>query len=107
MPFGLSNSPLTYMRLMNKVLQGSIGNTASIFLDDISIVSKTEENHIRKLDQVFSRLSGAGLTVKLEKCSSFFFTLSTAKDNTREREKKTAGAAALTKLDRTSNRRSI
>ena len=69
MPFGLCNSPLTYMKLMNTVLQGLIGSTASVFLDDILIVSKTEEEHFKKLDLVFSRLKGAGLKVKLEKCS--------------------------------------
>ena len=68
MPFGLSNSPLTYVRLMNTVLHGLIGNTASVFLDDILIVSETEEEHFHKLNQVFSRLAAAGLKVKLEKC---------------------------------------
>ncbi len=67
MPFGLSNSPLTYMRLMNNILQGLIGKTASVFLDDILIVSQTEE-HFHKLNQVFTRLVSAGLKVKLEKC---------------------------------------
>ncbi len=68
MPFGLTNSPLTYMRLMNTVLHGLIGNTASVFLDDILIVSPTEEEHFKRLDLVFSRLASAGLKVKLEKC---------------------------------------
>ncbi len=68
MPFGLSNSPLTYMRLMNNVLKGLIGNTASVFLDDILIVSQTEEEHFHKLNKVFARLVSAGLKVKLEKC---------------------------------------
>lgn len=68
MPFGLSNSPLTYMRLMNTALHGLIGNTASVFLDDILIVSQTEEEHFKKLDLVFSRLNSAGLKVRLEKC---------------------------------------
>lgn len=69
MPMGLSNSPLTYVKLMNTVLKGLIGTTASVFLDDILISSKTEEEHFRKLDLVFSRLKGAGLKVKLEKCN--------------------------------------
>ncbi len=68
MPFGLSNSPLSYMRLMNIALHGLIGNTANVFLDDILIVSETAE-HFKKPDLVFSRLVGAGLKVKLEKCS--------------------------------------
>ena len=68
MSFGLSNSPLTYMRLMNTALHGLIGNTASVFLDDILIVSQTEEEHLKK-DLVFSRIKSEGLKVKLEKMS--------------------------------------
>ncbi len=59
-PFGLSNSPLTYMQLMNNILHGLIGNTASIFLDDIFIVSETEAEHFHNLNQVVSRLVVAG-----------------------------------------------
>ncbi len=66
MSFGLSNNPLTYMRLMN-ILHGLIGNTASVFLDDILMVSETEAEHFHKLKQVFSRLVAAGLKIKLEK----------------------------------------
>ncbi len=68
MPFGLSNSPLTYIRLMDMALHGLTGNIASIFLDDILIVSPMEEDNFKKLDLVFSRLTSAGLKVKLEKC---------------------------------------
>ena len=68
MPFGLCNSPLTYMRLMNQVLTGLLGNTANVFLDDVLIASTTAEEHFVKLDLVLSRLKAAGLKVKLEKC---------------------------------------
>ncbi len=53
-PFGLSNSLLTSIKLMNNVLQGLIGMTASVFLDDILIVSQTEETRISRIniDQV-------------------------------------------------------
>ncbi|RUM30762.1 MAG: hypothetical protein DSY42_03940 [Aquifex sp.] len=61
MPFGLRNSPLTYMKLMNTVLHGLMGNTASVLLDDVLIVSQTEEEHFKKLDLVFFRLTSAGL----------------------------------------------
>ncbi len=67
MPFVLFNSPLTYIRLMNNILQELIGKTASVFLDDTLIVSQTKE-HFHKLSQVFTRLVSAGLKVKLEKC---------------------------------------
>ncbi len=56
------------MRLMNTVLHGLLGNTANVFLDDILVVSATEEEYFRKLDLIFSRLVSAGLKVKLEKC---------------------------------------
>ncbi len=69
MPFGLSKSPLSYVTLMNTALHGLIGNTANVFLDDMLIVSETAEEHFKKLDLVFSRLVGAGLKVRLEKCS--------------------------------------
>ena len=69
MPSGLCNSTLTYMRLMNQVLTGLLGNTANVFLDDILIASKTAEEHFVKLDPVLSRLRSAGLKVRIEKCN--------------------------------------
>ncbi len=53
---------------MNNILHGLIGNTASVFLDDILVVSETEAARFHKLNQVFSRLVAAGLKIKLEKC---------------------------------------
>ncbi len=45
-----------------------IGKTASVFLDDILIVSQTDDELFHQLNQVFTRLVSAGLRVKLEKC---------------------------------------
>ena len=55
------------MKLMNTILHGLIGKTASVFLDDILVVSETTEEHLRKLNLVFSRLKSTRLKVKLEK----------------------------------------
>lgn len=72
MPFGLRNAPGTFQRLMNYVLRDLIGKFVAVYLDDIIIYSKTYEQHIDHLNQVFEALRTAGLKIKLKKC---FFCL--------------------------------
>ena len=66
MPFGLSNAPLIFVRLMHQIL----GNMENVFvyLDDIIIFSRNIEEHFQILEEVLSRLEGAGLKIKLHKC---------------------------------------
>lgn len=66
MPFGMSNSPATFNRLMRKVLKGL--QYTVCFLDDILIHTESFEEHLLELKRVFERLRQAHLTAKPSKC---------------------------------------
>ncbi|OMO74467.1 reverse transcriptase [Corchorus capsularis] len=69
MPFGLTNAPATFCTLMNKVLQPFLDRFVVIYLDDIVVYSRTLEEHVEHLRQVFEVLRAHELYVKKEKCS--------------------------------------
>jgi hypothetical protein len=71
LPMGLKNSPSIFQRLMQIVLSGCLGHHAFIYIDDILVFSKNPEEHLKHLEDVFSRLSSAGLKIKASKCQLF------------------------------------
>ena len=66
MPFGLTNVPATFQRLMEGLFAG--WDFVFIYLDDILKASKSFPEHITHITQVFKRLQEAGLKVKPSKC---------------------------------------
>ena len=65
-PFGLSQAPAYFQLLIDKVLMGC-SSFAMGYLDDIIIFSKTEEEHLQHLEEIFVRLHKFGLKMKREK----------------------------------------
>ena len=68
-PFGLEKAPAYFQELMNKVPK-DLPFTIT-YPDYISIYSKTIEEHLDRLQQVFHKLCNAELSIKLSKC--YFF----------------------------------
>ena len=69
MPFGLTNAPAVFQALVNDVLRDMLNRFVFVYLDDILIFSKSEEEHIQHVRQVLHRLLENQLYVKAEKCA--------------------------------------
>ena len=68
MPYGLCDAPATFQRLMQNYL-GELNLTyALIYLDDVIVFSRTEEDHLIHLRAVFEHFREHGLKLKPSKC---------------------------------------
>ena len=71
MPFGLTNSPATFQRLMDRVL-GDLYNRGCIsFLDDCLAYSIQWQTHLSILEECMTRLQKANLKLRGKKCELF------------------------------------
>ncbi|WVZ89047.1 hypothetical protein U9M48_035506 [Paspalum notatum var. saurae] len=68
MSFGLTNAPAYFMNLMNKVFMEYLDKFVVVFIDDILIYSKAEEEHEEHLRLVLQKLREHKLYAKLSKC---------------------------------------
>ena len=70
-PIGLTNSPATFQAYINQALRGLVDDFCIVYLDDILVFSRTEEEHAEHLQRICERLREAELYTKPSKCKFF------------------------------------
>lgn len=68
MPFGLSNVPSTFMRVMNQSLRALIGKCVLVYFDDILVHSRSKAEHLEHLRAVFFILRSEKFYAAPQKC---------------------------------------
>ena len=68
-PFGLTQAPAYFQELMTGILKDF--NLTIAYIDNIIIFSRTAEEHLTHIKQVFEKLRTAHLSIKLSKCHFF------------------------------------
>ena len=69
MPFGLCNAPGTFQRTMNEIFADIINRWMMVYVDDVIIFTKTFQEHLDTIREVFNKLKKRGLFIKPSKCS--------------------------------------
>jgi hypothetical protein len=67
--FGLTNAPAHFMYLMNYVFLPELDKFIVVFIDDILVYSKNEEEHEQHLHIILQRLHDHQLYAKFSKCT--------------------------------------
>ena len=68
MPFGVTNAPGVFMEYMNRIFHPYLDKFVVVFIDDILVYSKSEEEHAEHLRVVLGVLREKKLFAKLSKC---------------------------------------
>ncbi|GKB34750.1 putative reverse transcriptase domain-containing protein [Tanacetum coccineum] len=69
MPFGLTNTPVMFMDLMNRVSKPYLDKFVIVFIDDILVYSKDEEEYGKHLKIILELLKKERLYAKFSKCN--------------------------------------
>jgi len=69
--FGLTNAPITFMRLMNRVLRDCIGKFVVVYFDYMLVFSRSLSGHVGHLRDVLSILRVNQLYANIDKCTFY------------------------------------
>ena len=69
MSFSLKNACATYQRLMNKMFANQIGRNVQIYINDMLVKSRREEDHLEDLMETFDTLRSYNMKLNLSKCA--------------------------------------
>ena len=69
MPFGLKNAGATYQRLLNKMFAQQIGRNVQVYVDDMLVKSRREEDHLEDLKETFNTLRSYNMKLNPGKCA--------------------------------------
>ena len=69
MPFGLKNVEATYQRLVNQMFEKQIGRNVEVYVDDMLVKSKEEEDHLDDLKETFNTLRQYNIKLNPSKCA--------------------------------------
>ncbi|CAG9123135.1 unnamed protein product [Plutella xylostella] len=70
MPYGLTNSPTVYQRIINNTLRRFIDSgDILVYIDDVLLLSMTVQDGIALLREVLQVLTDAGFSINLRKCT--------------------------------------
>ena len=67
MPFFLMNAGATFQRAMDIAFVGEIGNFVVIYMDDITVYSKFDREHLHNLEKVFMKCRKFGISLNPKK----------------------------------------
>ena len=65
-PMGLLGCPASFQRMMEKILRDI--NNVIVYIDDVLTHTKTHEDQLARLEEVFARFRKYGIKINLEKC---------------------------------------
>ena len=69
MSFSLKNASATYQRLMNKMFAHQIGRNVQVYVDNMPIKSRKEDDYLDDLKETFDTLHSYNMKLNPRKCA--------------------------------------